>query len=176
MKHRICRGAVTAAVTAKQHFWRWVFPGCFHGIPVLLAQVETAFDFHQWRKLRHYAFPRARGNRRTRNIPRVRARRISPCAWKPPLQKFCMVQPGISRAVRARVQWMRRRWRRRSPQQGDNQLPAHPKGRAAPLLGDGSSLSHGTSISAMRPDQITLRWCAPSSRWCPPRRAALSKT
>ncbi len=31
-KHRICRGAVTAAVTAKQHFWRWVFPGCFHGI------------------------------------------------------------------------------------------------------------------------------------------------
>ena len=25
-KYRICRGAVTAAVTAKQHFWSWVFP------------------------------------------------------------------------------------------------------------------------------------------------------
>ena len=44
-----------------------------------------------------------------------------------------------------------------------------PKGACSPpLLGDGSSLSNGTSISAMRPDQITLRRCAPSSRWCPP--------
>ena len=51
-------------------------------------------------------------------------------------------------------------------------LPARPRGEHPPLLGDGS----GTSISAMRPDQITLRRCAPSSRWCPPRRAALSKT
>ena len=25
-KYRICRGAVTAAVTAKQHFWSWVLP------------------------------------------------------------------------------------------------------------------------------------------------------
>lgn len=26
MKHRICRCAVTAAVTANRRFWRWVFP------------------------------------------------------------------------------------------------------------------------------------------------------
>ena len=41
-------------------------------------------------------------------------------------------------------------------------LPARPRGEHPPLLGDGS----GTSISAMRPDQITLRRCAPSSRCC----------
>lgn len=37
-----------------------------------------------------------------------------------------------------------------------------PKRASSPTFaGDGSSLSHGTSISAMRPEPVTLRWCLP---------------
>ena len=158
MKHRICRSAVTAAVTAKLHFCA----GCFQGVSKETAVLDWLPK--GWFPSRFPRKPWFSGSVRTaqvRSLVRTEKRHLLAL-------KTCQNQ-GSASSTRAR-EMCRWRWRRRSPQQGDNQLPARPLGRASPTFG--GLPRNINKCDAPRPNHTALMrpgagaGPAPSSRCC----------